>query len=255
LLWQGGIDDVPHLSEKTKRELMESTPTHLRDARSRGIPVLGSGRIFTVDEDSLKITPFKIPDHWPRIAGMDFGWDHPTAAAWGAWDRDSDVVYIYDLYKLSEATPVIHAAAITKRGKWIPMAWPHDGLQHDKGSGYALADQYRKLGVNMHKEKASHPPAKGQSEGEGGNGVEAGVMEMLDRMQTGRLKVFMHLDGFFEEYRLYHRKDGKIVKEFDDALSAVRYLIMMLRHAKVQPKTNNQSRVNTFTPLDAELGY
>jgi hypothetical protein len=107
----------------------------------------------------------------------------------------------------------------------------------------------------MHKEKASHPPAKGQSEGEGGNGVEAGVMEMLDRMQTGRLKVFMHLDGFFEEYRLYHRKDGKIVKEFDDALSAVRYLIMMLRHAKVQPKTNNQSRVNTFTPLDAELGY
>jgi hypothetical protein len=25
---------------------------------------------------------------------------------------------------------------------------------------------------------------------DGGNGVEAGVMEMLDRMQTGRLKVF-----------------------------------------------------------------
>lgn len=245
---------MPHLSEKTKRELMESTPPHLRDARSKGIPVLGSGRIFQIDEELIKESPFSIPAHWPRIAGIDFGWDHPTAAAWLAWDRDTDTIHVYDIHKLSEATPIVHAAAFKAKGDWIPFSWPHDGLQHDKGSGEALADSYRKQGVNMLKAKATHPPAKGEEEGTGGNSVEAGLIEMLDRMQTGRLKVARHLEQFFEEFRLYHRKDGKIVKEFDDAISAVRYAMMMIRFAKVQTR-KAQATVKSFQPLDAETGW
>ena len=65
--------------------------------------------------------------------------------------------------------------------------------------------------------------------------VEAGIADMLDRMLTGRLKVAKHLTEWFEEFRLYHRKDGKIVKEYDDLLSATRYLIMMLRYAMTKP--------------------
>jgi hypothetical protein len=77
-------------------------------------------------------------------------------------------VHVYDAYRLKEATPIIHAATIKAKGAWIPVAWPHDGLQHDKGSGDALAAQYRNLGVNMLKEKATHAPAKGEEEGTGG---------------------------------------------------------------------------------------
>ena len=49
--------------------------------------------------------------------------------------------------------------------------------------------------------------------------VEAGLMDMLTRMQTGRFKVFRHLNDWFEEFRIYHRKDGKVVKEGDDLIS------------------------------------
>jgi hypothetical protein len=66
---------------------------------------------------------------------------------------------------------------------------------------------------------------------DGTNGLEAGVLEMLDRMKTGRLKVFSHLADWFEEFRLYHRKDGLIVKKNDDLLSATRYAMMMRRFA------------------------
>lgn len=62
--------------------------------------------------------------------------------------------------------------------------------------------------------------------------VEAGLMDMLTRMQTGRFKVFKHLNDWWEEYRLYHRRDGKVVKEGDDLMSATRYAIMMLRWAR-----------------------
>jgi hypothetical protein len=60
-------------------------------------------------------------------------------------------------------------------------------------------------------------------------------MLILERMQTGRFKVFDHLHDWFEEFRLYHRKDGKVVKEADDMMDATRYGIMMLRYAITKP--------------------
>ena len=62
-------------------------------------------------------------------------------------------------------------------------------------------------------------------------------MLMLERMQTGRFKVFRHLADWFEEFRLYHREDGRVVKLRDDLISATRYALMCLRHA--QPLTRN----------------
>lgn len=233
-LVMAGWDDVPHLDERTKRELLESTPAHLREARSKGVPTLGSGAIFPVDEEQIKESAVIIPDHWPRLVGIDFGWDHPTAVVWGAWDRDTDTVHIYDIYRVSEQPVAVHAAAITQRGAWIPVAWPHDGLQHDKGAGIELAEQYRKHSVNMLPEMAQFPESE-EHTATSRVSVEAGIADMLDRMLTGRLKVAMHLTEWFDEFRLYHRKDGKIVKQYDDLLSATRYLIMMLRYAVTRP--------------------
>jgi hypothetical protein len=65
-------------------------------------------------------------------------------------------------------------------------------------------------------------------------GVEAGLMAMLTRMQTGKFKVFKHLNDWWEEFRLYHRKDGLVVKEGDDLMCATRYALMMLRFASTE---------------------
>lgn len=215
------IDDAEHYTEEQRAEIIASYPAHERKARTKGIPVLGSGRVFPLDEDDLKIAAFDIPKHWVQIGGIDFGWDHPTAAAKLAWDRDSDSIYVTQSYGLREATPIMHAAALKGWGANLPWAWPHDGLQHDKGSGEALAAQYRAQGLNMLPERATFE--------DGGNGVEAGVTEMLDRMLSGRWKVFEHLEDWFAEFRLYHRKDGLIVKLNDDRISASRYAMMMKR--------------------------
>ena len=223
------IDDAEHISPEQRAAIIASYPPHEREARVRGIPSLGSGRIFPIPEESIVCEPVAIPRHWARINGIDFGWDHPFAAASLAWDRDTDTIYVTQTYRQREATPVIHAAAIRPWGEWIPCAWPHDGLQHDKGSGEDLARQYRAQHLNMLPERATFE--------DGGNGVEAGVLDMLDRMQTGRWKVFRHLEDWLSEFRLYHRKDGQIVKERDDLLSASRYGLMMKRFATVKPNT------------------
>lgn len=232
---QMSINDAEHYSPEERAKIIASYPAHEREARVKGIPTLGSGRIFPIAEEAIKVPAFEIPRHWARIGGLDFGWDHPSAAVELVWDRDTDVVYITKAHRQKEQTPLLFAATLKPWGDWLPWAWPHDGLQHDKGSGQALRDQYAAQGLNMLPDKATHPPMDGEEEGTGGNGVEAGLLDMLDRMQTGRFKVFDHLGDWFEEFRMYHRKDGKVVKLDDDLMSATRYANMMKRHAITKP--------------------
>ena len=221
------IEDVDHYTREEKDQIILSYPEHEREARAQGIPVMGSGRIFTIHEETIKEDSLvEIPAHWPQINALDFGWDHPQAAVNLAWDRDSDVVHLTKTFRQSKCTPLLASASIKKWGDWIPTAWPHDGYQHDKGSGLQLAEQYRDAGLNMLKEHATHE--------EGGNGVEAGLMDMLDRMQSGRFKVDRYLSDWFEEFRMYHRLKGKVVKERDDLMAATRYGMMMLRKAETR---------------------
>lgn len=229
------IEDAEHFTPEERAKIIGSYPPHERDARTRGIPTLGSGLIFPIAEEEIVVEPFAIPAHWAQIGGLDFGFDHPFGAVWLAHDRDSDVIYVTADYRKSHATPVIHAAALKPKGDWIPWAWPHDGLRRDKDqSGEEYKELYTHQGLNMLPEKATW-------EG-GGYGVEEGVISMLDRMQTGRWKVFKSCSSWLEERRLYHRKDGVIVKERDDVISASRYAYMMLRFASVKPKPAGPKR-------------
>ncbi len=84
--------------------------------------------------------------------------------------------------------------------------------------------------------------------------MEAGLMHMLDRMQTGRLRVAKHLQDWWEEFRLYHRKDGKVVAVGDDLMSATRYGVMMLRRAKEPPTARRQPVMRPFEPTDRMMG-
>ena len=228
------IDDAEHFSPEERAKIIASYPPHEREARTKGVPSLGSGRIFPIPEESIVVEPFAIPKHWAQVGGLDFGWDHPSAAARLAWDRDTDCVYVIAEHRESQQTPIYHAAMVKSWGAWLPWAWPHDG-NNDTAAGPALAGQYRDQGVNMLPENAKFE--------DGSNSVEAGLMEMLDRMRTGRWKVFSTCTKWLEEFRLYHRKDGKIVKERDDLVCASRYAMMCLRFAETEkspdmPKAN-----------------
>jgi phage terminase large subunit-like protein len=218
------IDEAAHIPESERARIVAGYPAHEREARAKGVPMLGSGRIFPVPEEQIAVAPFEIPRHWSEIGGIDFGWDHPTAAVTLAWDRDADCLYVTRAYQRREAVPAVHAAALRDWGAGLPWAWPQDGLQHSRDSGAPLAEQYRKHGLLLLPQHAQFA--------DGSAGVEAGILEMLERMETGRWKVFRPLEDWFREFRLYHRKEGRVVKLADDLLSASRYALMMRRFAE-----------------------
>jgi hypothetical protein len=72
-------------------------------------------------------------------------------------------------------------------------------------------------------------------------------------METGRFKVFSHLETWFEEFRMYHRDNGLVVKKRDDLMDATRIGIMDLRFAAVQGPA--QPIMPPSRIYDAEMNY
>lgn len=219
------IEDADHIAPEERQKIIDGYPAHQRNARSKGIPMLGEGVVFQVDESVITVEPFDIPEYFWLIGGIDFGIDHPTAGVLLAWDKDADIVYITREYREKDGNIPTHASGLRRWGARLPWAWPHDGHQRDKGSGKTLASQYRDEGLVMLGEHAT--------DDEGTQSVEATVSVMFERMQSGRLKVFSTCVKWLEEFRMYHRKKGMIVAERDDLISASRYGTMMLRKARI----------------------
>jgi phage terminase large subunit-like protein len=236
-------EDAPHLDKDERNRLWNSYPPHMRDTRTKGTPLLGSGAIFAVTDEALLCEPIEPKPWWRFINGVDFGIDHPAAGAFCAFDPEGEgTFYVYDCYRAAGETPVYHAAAMKKHGDWIPNAWPHDGLERDKGSGVALKDLYRRQGLRMLKEHAHYPDERG-------NHTEPGLIEMLEWMRTGRFKVVRTLNDWYEEKRLYHRKDGKVVKQKDDIMAATRYAFIMRRSAVLKPGDAQIGRRAPMRPI------
>lgn len=221
---QKGWDDAPHLSQKVKEELLSSYPSHQREMRTKGIPMLGHGRIYDLSEESITCDPFDIPSHFFVIDGMDFGWDHPQAQVQLVEDRDSGMFYVTKAWK-GRHQKAIEAWGATKQwSENVPTAWPADGLQHEKGSAKQQRDYYQEAGFNMLEEHSTWP--------DGGNGVEAGLFEIRELMMAGKFKVFRGLREWFDEFLQYHRdENGNIAKTGDDMMDGTRYAYMMRRHA------------------------
>lgn len=208
---QATWDDAPHLSEQDKQDIINSYPPHERNARSKGVPQLGSGAIYPIEEEALIVADFPIPDHWPRAHGFDVGWN-ATASLWGALDRETDTLYLYSEYKRGMAEPVVHSAAILSRGDWIPGASDPAALGRGQKDGSQLMIEYNDLGLHLSK---------------AANAVEAGIFEVWSRMTTNRLRVFQSLAKWLEEFRIYRRDlNGKVVKENDHLMDCTRYLCM-----------------------------
>lgn len=202
-------DDVPHLTEKWKRDALANVPSYMRDTVSKGIPTIGIGAVYPIPEEMFKIDPFKIPDHWPRAFGFDGGW-HNTAATWGAFDRDSATWYLYDEHKAGELLIPVHAAAIKSRGAWIPGVG--DVRLSNIKDGEELLEEYIENGLPI-------IPAYKQ-------GKEARVEKVRQGLMTGKIKVFSTMRKWLEEYRMYHYDDnGLIKKQNDHLMDATQHLI------------------------------
>ena len=233
-----GIKDALHIPEDRRAAIIAGFPAHQRKSRVDGEPFLGSGAVFEdIDVNSL-LVPLRLlrggevqhekigviqTAQWRKLWAVDFGIDHPFAAVLLMHDADNDVIYVMADIRITGGTPAIHASAMKRMCSGVRVTWPHDGNARES-NGEQLMHQYKKEELDMLPTHATFPT--------GGYSTEAGIMEMTTRMQQGRFKVAANCVMFQEEFASYHRKDGLIVKEHDDILSATRIGVISIRHAR-----------------------
>jgi phage terminase large subunit-like protein len=208
-------DDVPHIKKEAKEEMLAATPPQLRDARSKGEPTVGSGRIYPISSEHYIVDDFQVPKYWRKAYGFDIGWNN-TAAVFGAWDEANDIIYIYSEYKQGESQPVVHASAIKARGEWLKGVIDPAARGRSQIDGTTIFSLYKQEGLKLYLAN---------------NAVEAGIYEVWDRLNTGRLKIFKSCTAIQKEFNLYIRDEkGKIVKKNDHLLDALRYLCLSDRN-------------------------
>lgn len=223
---QAGWDDAPWLDRETKARLLEDTPLHLRAARSRGEPGMGSGNVYAVSLDEVVIKPFEIPEHWKRMYALDVGWNR-TACLWGAFDPESDCLYIYDEHYMGEQHPSIHASAIRSRGDWMK------GVIDPASRGRSQSDGAQLMHIYRREQGLKVKPAK--------NALEPGIQAVHQRLAAGKLKIFSNVVNLQKEYNVYRRNlKGNVVKEKDHLLDCLRYIVLNSEQAS----TKNQFKVN-----------
>jgi phage terminase large subunit-like protein/uncharacterized protein with PIN domain len=224
------LAEAEHFSEEEKNKRRASFSEAERPAREFGDATMGEGSVFTTPEADLRInlSLSRVPNEWRKIWGLDFGSNHPFGAVLWAFDLENDVDYILHCIKMTTPpnTPAIlgHCDAIKRIGALVPVAWPHDG--HVQREGEALKDLYKSHGLKMLETHALNAS--------GNHYTQPGIDGLDERMQERKLFVRNSPENekWFEEYRAYHRKDNKIVKDFDDLMSATRIGFIMKHRAR-----------------------
>jgi hypothetical protein len=231
------------LDDSAKAEMLKEYPAYQRDARSRGIPALGSGTIYPIPESEIRVAPFEIPAHWPKVWGADTdagaGW---TACVWLAWNREANVGYIYDVFKRSHTEPAVHIDAIKARGAWIPGVADAAGLAVTTKDSEQVISIWRRGGLDV------VLPTKA---------VEAGIQEVWSLLSAGRLKFFTNCGPLFDEFRLYRRDDkGRVVKKDDHLCDCVRMVITAGRERmKTAPGEKREGETVSYDPKIAGVAW
>src|SRR5262245_19166496 len=238
---QAGWDSVPHLDEKTKQELLDSTPPHLRDARSKGEPSMGSGAIYPIPISDIEVKPFAIPYGWKKGYALDVGWNR-TAALWGAQNPVDGTLYLYSEHYKGQQLPVVHAAAIKTRGEWIRGAIDPASGGANQRDGSQLKVEYRSLGLNLI---------------DANNELESGLIACWQALALGQMKIFSTLQSFKAEYRVYQRDERGRVQDgqADHLMDCMRYLWRTWDKVASLPPLKGNKGGSGLVNADSRAGY
>jgi len=181
-----------------------------------------AGLIYDNWNDLDKITPFRIPDDWNRIVGIDFGGVN-TAALFYAEKPDDGTLYAYRIYYPKEkrtskehVTDILRGEPHTSTGSVCLVAV----------GGAGSEDQWR-----MEFKDAGLPVKKPPI-----SSVEVGIDRVYAAHNERRVKVFNNLAEYFDEKAAYSREldeTGEPTEKIEDKhdyhiMDAERYLWALL---------------------------
>lgn len=221
------------------------------------------------DFDSWFCEPFKIPPHWRRVTGTDFGRRDPTAHLVAALDPIKQVIYVYNEVEESlddrSLDYIVSKIKLTHDFPDYLLAFPHQcdprGRNRDQVSGQSWIDAYRKFGLYFQTAIDCE-----------GNSLAPTIQKVADYGKHGRLKIFRTCRKTWtalSKYKYPERKMGddknqgeKPMDKNNHLPDALRYLMSPFPQFPTSPqdfgeiwRQTLQKVSKRFNPLSSDDDY
>ncbi len=185
------------------------------------------GLVFQLEESKHIVDDFKIPSEWKRFRSIDFGYTHNFVCLWGAYDHNSELLYLYREYSSSRITVRQHAEVIQE-------------LTGKEQVACTVADHDAEDRATMNENGIKTIKADKR--------VLVGIDRMVDLLLSNEgkktsIKIFRSCAGLITEFYSYRwrdpatrlPRDREVVKENDDHIDALRYMVMEVFKPEICP--------------------
>ena len=248
------LEDNPYLSKDGRYEqMLASLPPVQRKQLLEGNWDVAEGAAFVEFNPEIHvIPPFKIPIHWAKYKGVDYGYAAESCCVWSTIDPDDDTLIIYrELYRkgLTGSALAEMITAYEKddhksiQGVLDTAAWNKTGV-----GGPTVGETLVRAGHKL------RPADKNRIQ------VKIQIHEYLKQNKTTgrpRLQIFSNCVNLIRELQSIpvdpNKPEDVDTKASDHAYDALRYLIMS-RPSKPSAYSR-MKEIKRFTPSDPTFGY
>ena len=248
------LEDNPYLSKDGRYEqMLASLPPVQRKQLLEGNWDVAEGAAFVEFNPEIHvIPPFKIPIHWAKYKGVDYGYAAESCCVWSTIDPDDNTLIIYrELYRkgLTGSALAEMITAYEKddhksiQGVLDTAAWNKTGV-----GGPTVGETLVRAGHKL------RPADKNRIQG------KIQIHEYLKQNKTtGRpkLQIFSNCVNLIRELQSIpvdpNKPEDVDTKASDHAYDALRYLIMS-RPSKPSAYSR-MKEIKRFTPSDPTFGY
>lgn len=213
-------DNKENLSE-TYIERLKNLSYAMRKRFYEGEFASYEGLVFSVFNDEVHLVdPFEIPSEWDRYVAIDFGYTHPFAMLWGAYDKVNDVLYIYREYKKTRMTVRQHIEYLKpildkeKIKTYISDHYAEDrATLKEFGIITKPADKQKLVSIDKTIDLLSYNEEKKPN-----IKIFRNCVELVNEIYSYRWKE--------TEMKNQNAKDRDVIKENDDLIDCLLYMVM-----------------------------
>ncbi|HDG7833288.1 TPA: terminase family protein [Klebsiella quasipneumoniae] len=230
--------DNPTLSKEQIEKYLLTIPEYQRDMRVLGIPFIGEGQIFSVDEMAITFDSLVPGNDWEVLGAVDWGVSKdPTVLMYGVRNPQTKQIYVIDEFYFDkdehDRSPERVAEFILESQYCaVPVIIPHDKPQY--------ATVMQRWGVNTSQAMLFKNPPEAllnvqlNSNNKSVREIDTGLHEMRYLFNQGLLKVAAKCWHWYKEKRGYYwvyndtTKTSTPSKGNEHCIDASRYLVMSL---------------------------
>ncbi|WBM71933.1 hypothetical protein OH773_06745 [Buttiauxella sp. WJP83] len=248
-LQTASVYDNPTFTPEQLEKHIAAIPEYQREMRIKGIPIFGTGAVFTIADELIRCENVYPLAHWQVVAAIDWGnVKDPTVLVIAVYDPDNDKYYVIDEYyfdQSEEARSPENLAQFILKSEYcaVPVINPHDSGMSSSAND-TKGKILQRMGVNTSPALIFRNPTDSQlqitkfnNNNKSVRQIDTGLEEMRLMFNQGQLKIKESCYHWFKEKRSYYWKHNPVTNEVkpsgaDHTIDASRYAVMSLINNK-----------------------